>query len=168
MISAKLIFGIIALAVIAAVWLRIQWGRSRNQNESKKIIADLKSGKHVIESYADAFSIMIVAKPLSGEINRETMKHYLHSLTDKKILDKYTVQYGDMNENNKGIIIGEGFVKDIVHDRQIDVHYPCWLYIDVNEEGKEVSFRSTFPENKDHHYLLEDLSQEIFNQCMKS
>ena len=164
----KITIGIIVFLIIGITWLRVQWGRSKNQNASRQIVEDLKSGKYVIESYADSLNIMIWSKLVSEEINTAGIKHYLHSLNGKKVLDKFTVQYGDFNQNNKGIIIGEGSVKDTIHDKEIDVFYPCWLYIDINESNKEVSFRSTFPENKDHHYLLEELSQEIYNQCMKS
>lgn len=164
----KLSIAIIVLLVVAVAWLRSQWGRSKNKNASKQIIDDLKSGKYVIESYADSLNIMICTKAAPQQINMARIKQYLHALTDKKTAGKFTIQYADMNDNKKGIVIGEGLVKDIVHNKQMDVFYPCWIYIEVNEDSKEVAFRSTFPENKDHHYLLEDLSGEIYNQCMKN
>ena len=164
--SSKIIFGLLILLFVAIVWIRMQWGRSKNKNQSKKIVDDLKSGKHDIESYAEALSIMIFSKPVQQEIEGQKLKHYLQSLSGKKTLNKFTVEYGDMNENKKGIVIGEGFVKDTIHDRQVDVFYPCWIYIDI--DGNNISFKSVFPENKDHHYLLEDLSTEIYNQAIKN
>jgi hypothetical protein len=166
MINSKLIIGILGLIFIGIVWLRMQWGRSRNTNQSKKIIDNLTTGKHAIESYADALNIMIVSKPIPQLIDIQKIKQNLRSLSNKKILNKFTIQYGDANAWGKGIVIGEGLVKDIVNDRQIDVFYPCWIYIDMDETS--ISFKSTFPENKDHHYLLEDMSVEIYNQCIKN
>lgn len=166
MISTKAIVGILLLLVVGVLWLRMQWGRSKNKNQSRKIIDDLKSGKHDIESYSEALSILIFSKPVQQKIDDQKIRQYLQSLNGKKTNHKFTIEYGDLNENNKGIVIGEGFVKDTIHDRQVDVFYPCWIYIDIDENN--VSFKSTFPENKDHHYLLEDLSQEIYNQGMKN
>ncbi|HMK26971.1 MAG TPA: hypothetical protein VK483_13150 [Chitinophagaceae bacterium] len=168
----KLIIGIIVLLVAGIAWLRVQWGRSRNKNTSKQIIEDLQSGKYVIESYAESLGIMICSRSVSQPMDATAIKQYLHSLKGKKLSDKFNIEYGDMNENSKGIVIGEAITKDFIQapngNKEIDIFYPCWLYIDVNENNKEVSFKSTYPENKDHHYLLEDLSQVIYDQCMKN
>ncbi len=166
--SAKLITGLAIALVIGMIWLRSQWGRSKNKNASRQIIADLQSGKHVIESYSDALSIVIYSKPIDHEIRVEEVKEYLNMLPGKKLPGRYSVQYGDMNKDYKGIVIGEGFVTDTVHDRQMDVFYPCWLYIDADKSPGTITFRSTFPENKDHHELLEGLSEEIFKQCINN
>src|SRR5688500_10101961 len=98
----KIIVGLVALLLIGIVWLRVQWGRSKNKIAYRQIIADLRSGKYVIESYADALNIMIFSKPISEEIHVKKIKQYLHSLHGQKVLDKYSVEYGDMNENSKG------------------------------------------------------------------
>jgi hypothetical protein len=167
----KIIIGSVILLAAGLVWLRVQWGKSKNSNTSKKIVEDLQSGKYVIESYADSLNIMIRTKTITQQINPIEIKAYLHSLSGKKLLDKFTIQYGDMNEKIKGIVIGEGSVKDFIQmpggNKEIDVFYPCWLYIEMNDNGREISFKSSFPENKDHHYLLEELSEEIYKQCMK-
>lgn len=80
------------------------------------------------------------------------------------------VQHADLNENGKGIVIGEARVTDHVpvynKNQEMDIHFPCWLYIDLNAENEKVDFRSTFPESKDHHYLLEELSEEVFKLCI--
>jgi hypothetical protein len=167
----KIIVGSAILLAAGIVWLRVQWARSKNSNTSQKIVADLQSSKYVIESYADSLSIMIRTKTILQPLNPTVVREYLHSLIGKKPLNKFMIRYGDMNENAKGIVIGEGAVKDSIQmpgqNKEIDVFYPCWLYIEMNENGTEVSFKSTFPENKDHHYLLEELSGEIYDQCMK-
>jgi hypothetical protein len=164
----KLTIGIIILLGAGIAWLRAEWGRSKNKNASRQLIDDLKSGKYMIESYAGSFEILIWSADIDQEFNQPAIKQYLNSLNAKKVLDKFTVAYADMDDNQKGIVIGEGLIKDYVHDKEIEVHYPCWIYIDTDAINRTVSFKSTFPENKDHHYLLEDLSQEIYKQCMKN
>lgn len=167
MISAKLIIAIIVFISVAVAWVRIQWGRSRNKSASRQIVKDIVSGKHDVESYADALNIGIWSAPASA-FDKRAAGDYLQTLRAKTVLPKISVEYAVMNENAKGLVIGEGTVEDRVHDRKIDVHYPLWLYIDVDTEKDIVSFKSTFPENKDQHYLLEDLSRSIYEKCKKS
>ncbi len=121
---------------------------------------------HNIESYAEALNIMILSKSGIHEPDFQKIKQSLHDLSKTKILGKVKIEYCDVNKNGKAIVIGEGFIKDFVNDREIDIFYPCWLFVDINAEN--VSFKSTFPENRDHHYLLEDLSTEIYNQILQS
>ncbi len=168
----KLSIGIAILLVAGVSWLRVQWGRSKNKGTSRKIVEDLKSGKYVIESYAESLGITICAKPLSEQIDIREIKKHLQLLSGKKLSDKFTIEYGEMNENGKGILIGEAVTKDFIQapngNKEIDVFYPCWLYIETNQDSREVCFKSTFPENKDHHFLLEELSLIVYDQCIKN
>ena len=59
----KLTIGIVVLLAAGIIWLRAQWARSKNSNAANEIINDLKSGKYVIESYAESLGIMISSKP---------------------------------------------------------------------------------------------------------
>jgi hypothetical protein len=167
----KLTIGIVILLAAGATWARANWGKSKNRQTVNTIIADLKSGKFVIESYADSLNAMIYSKAYTGEFNLPAVKNYLNSLRNKKILNKFIVHYADINSNHNSIVLSEVVVKEYVglpdNERKIDIYYPCWLYIHFDEDKKELSFKSTFPENKEHQYLLEDLSSEIYNQCLK-
>jgi len=168
----KLTFIIITAAIAGIIWLRTIWARQKNRNASKKIVEDLKSGKHDIESYAESLDIFICSKSFQSDFDTAVTKKYLNSLAEKKLLEKYFILHGDFNGNKNGIVIAEVMAKDSVSlagkEAEIDIFYPCWLYITVNEKDKQIVFRSTFPESKDHHHLLEDLAGEIYVQCLKN
>lgn len=163
----KITIAIVVLLAAGVVWLRAQWARSKNSSAANEIINDLKSGKYVIESYAETLGILISTKPFPPVFDPASAKNKLQEMTGKQIHEKFSIRYADMNEAGKGIIIAEAKSKDIVAgyggNKEIDIHFPCWLYIDADREANKIDFRSTFPENKDHHYLLEDLSAEIHN-----
>lgn len=157
----------IAIALLAAggiVWLRSEWGRSKNKNASKQIIDDLKSGKFVIESYADSLNILISSIRINSEMDWAAIKQKLNLLAGKKLLEKFQIDYADSNENNKAIVIGEAISKDYIQEKEINIFFPCWLYVELNADNNELQFKSTFPESKDHHYLLEDLANELYKQ----
>ncbi|MCB0777499.1 MAG: hypothetical protein KDB99_14400 [Chitinophagaceae bacterium] len=162
----KLIIGALVLLAAGIVWLRAQWARSKNSNTANQIINDLKSGKYGIESYAESLSILIYSKAVKDSISVLNMPKQFESLSGSKLLDKFSIQYAAMNESGKGIIIAEAKDKDIIPmyngNKEVDIHFPCWIYIDINKEDKKVDFKSTFPESKEHHYLLEDLSKKVF------
>lgn len=168
----KLSIAIVVLLAAGVMWLRAQWARSKNNSAAGEIINDLKSGKYVIESYAGALGIMICSKPYPQAFDPASVKNKLQELTGKQLQGKFSIRYADMNPEGKGIIIAEAKSKDIVAgyggNKEIDIHFPCWLYIDTDTANSKVDFRSTFPESKDHHYTLEDLCGEIYSQCLVS
>ena len=168
----KLTIAILVLLAAGVIWLRAQWARSKNSNEARQIIDDLKSGKYVIESYAESLGIMISSKTYEAGFDPAAAKTRLQALAGKQLLGKFSVRYADMNENGKGIVIAEGRAKDIIAgysgNKEIDIHFPCWLYIDTDVQGNKIDFRSTFPESKDHHYMLEDLSAELYHHHLKA
>ncbi len=167
----KLTIAIIIAAIAGLAWLRTIWAKKKNRNVSKKIVGDLKSGKHNVESYADSLDMTICSRPLPEEVNLVAAKQYFNSLGGKKVLNKFDIAHGEMNENRNGIVVAEGTTRGFLQapgtDTEVNLTYPCWLYVSIHEKDKLVSFRSVMPENADHHQLLEDLSGEIYKQCMK-
>lgn len=161
----KLTTFVLVLLGAALVWLRAQWARSKNSNAANQIISDLQSGKYEIESYAETLGIRISSKPLPESFDHLIARTRLQELMGKKMQEKFSIRYADMNGEGKGIVIGEAHAKDIVAgyggNKEIDIHFPCWIYIDARGEDQMIDFRSTFPENKDHHYLLEDFSNAL-------
>lgn len=164
----KLIIGIGVILFSAGIWIRSQWGRSKNNSTAKQIIDDLKSGKYVIESYAESLGILICTKVLPKEADLKQMKTKLQAFIGKQLLSKYKIEYADLNDNGNGIIIAEAKGKELVPvyggNKEIEIHFPCWLYIQADQDNARIEFKSTFPESKDHHYLLEDLAAEIYKQ----
>lgn len=163
----KLTIAIVVLLAAAVVWLRAQWARSRNSTAANEIINNLKSGKYEISSYAEALGIMIQSRTLQPGYEPAAVKVRLQALAGKKIRDVFTVQYADMDEEGRGIVIAEARSKDIVAgydgNREVEIHFPCWMYIHPGPGQESMDFRSTFPEKKEHHYLLEDLAGELYS-----
>lgn len=166
----KLSIAIAVLLAAALVWLRAQWARSKNSNAANQIIQDLQSGKYEIGSYAETLGIRISSLPLPESFDTRKARTILQELAGKKIQEKFSIRYADMNDEGKGIVIGEAKSKDIVAgyggNKEIDIHFPCWIYIDTRGADHCMEFRSTFPENKDHHFLLEDLSQALHQRLL--
>lgn len=168
----KLSIAIVVLLAAAAVWLRAQWARSRNNNAANEIIGNLQSGKYEISSYAEALGILILSSSLQPGFDPASVKRGLRALSGKKIKEVFTIQYADMDEEGRGIVIAEARSKDIVAgyggNREVEIHFPCWLYIHPGSGNETIDFRSTFPENKEHHYLLEDLAGELYSRHFQS
>jgi len=167
----KITIAIVVLLGAGIIWLRAQWARSRNSSAAKDIIDSLKSGKYNIASYAEALGIMISTKPCQPHFDPADGRKRLQALSGQQLRQRFSIQYADMDEEGRGIVIAEAKSKDIVAgyggNREIEIHFPCWLYIQPDPANQKIDFRSTFPENKDHHYLLEDLSEEIIMRLAK-
>jgi hypothetical protein len=153
------------------VWVRSQWARSKNAGTSRQIIKDLQSGKHDIESYAEALNILIKSIPLSTITDFAYLKQKMEILVGKLFSGKYTIQYATINNNGNGILLAEAKIKEVVAgyhtDKEIDMHLPCRLYIAVDTVNNKIDFKSTFPETKDHYYVLEDLAEGVVKHLIK-
>ena len=121
----KITIAIVVLLAAGVVWLRAQWARSKNSSAANEIINDLKSGKYVIESYAETLGILISTKPFPPVFDPASAKNKLQEMTGKQIHEKFSIRYADMNEAGKGIIIAEAKSKDIVAgyggNKEIDI-----------------------------------------------
>jgi hypothetical protein len=155
----------------AFIWVRSQWARSKNTNEAKQIISDLQSGKYDVESYAEALNILIRSVALQQMLDYSFLKQQIEVLVGKAFLQKYTIQYATINKNGNGILIGEAKIKELVAgyhgNKEIDIHLPCWLYIKIDETNKKIDFKSTFPETKEHHFVLDDLADGLCKYLFK-
>lgn len=164
----KSVIIIIGLLVAAVAWLRMQWAVGRNKRVAGKIVDRLKDGTYAPESLAESLPMLIRTRPLPENANLQVVRQNMAGLTNNRLRDKFKVQYATMNPDNKGVVIAEGVVRDQLSGgtAEVDVTYPCWLYIEITEPGNEIRFRSSMPDGKDHHYLLEDISDAIFERCV--
>jgi hypothetical protein len=165
----KLTIGIIVLAVAGVAWLRTQWAVDKNKRAADKLIDGLKNGSMTIESFEESLDMLIKTRQLPDDKNLSVFLRNLPGLTNKKLDPKFTVKYA-LSSGNKGIVIAEGVVKDtisVASNHETDITYPCWVYIHANPSQQEIYFKSTMPDGKDHHHLLEDISDEIYKDCLK-
>ena len=86
----------------------------------------------------------------------------------KTILEKFSVLDVKSNNNDEFIIISNAKVIDLLPGRygnqEIEKYYPCWMYVHHKIVENQSVFRSTFPEDKEHQYLLEDFADELYKQ----
>lgn len=167
--SFKLVITILLLCGGAVMWLRMQWAIDKNKRAANKIVNGLKDGTYSVESFEESLAMTIRTKKLPATIDITAFQRHLEALTGTKLREKFTVQYATMNGNHKGIVIAKGVVKDLfsaASDKQIDVTYPCWIYIETDKQHEELYFKSSMPDGKDHHYLLEDISDAIYERCV--
>ena len=85
----KITIAIVVLLAAGVVWLRAQWARSKNSSAANEIINDLKSGKYVIESYAETLGILISTKPFPPVFDPASAKNKLQEMTGKQIHEKF-------------------------------------------------------------------------------
>ena len=166
----KLIVGAIVLGAAGVAWLRMQWAVDKNKRAAGKIIEGLKSGTLSVESFEESLGMNIKSRQLPAEVSVAAFQEKLIALTNIKLCEKFKIQYVAFDQNNNGIVIAEGKVKDTLSaasNSQVDVTYPCWIYIELPASQQEVYFKSSMPDGKDHHYLLEDISDAIFAYCVK-
>ncbi|MEI9912115.1 MAG: hypothetical protein WDO71_22155 [Bacteroidota bacterium] len=166
----KLAIGAVIVVVAGVAWLRTQWAMDKNKRAAHKLIEGLKSGALTVASFEESLGMLIRVRQLPENIHIASFSHKLTELTNTKLLEKFTVHYVTINDNNKGIVIAEAVKKDTVSvasNKETDIIYPCWLYLEIIPSQREICFRSSMPDGKDHHHLLEDISDAIYEQCLK-
>jgi hypothetical protein len=114
--------------------------------------------------------MIIRSKPVPATLEPFAFNQSIDKINGQKLLGKFTLHHIERNGGNGTIVIAEAIVKDIIPssngNEEVDVVYPCWIYIDRTET--QLEFRSSFPLDKEHQYLLEDLSDEIYGKCAGS
>ncbi len=166
------VIGVLILAGIGIMWLSVQISNSSAKNASKKVVDNLKTRKLSFESLAESLGMNIRVKALNNSFNINLFNSHLSNLNGKKLLDKFTIYWIEKSSDNKTIVIGEALVKEFIptsesYSKEVDKFYPCWVFINIDELTKEITFKSSFPSDKEHQYLLEDLSDAIYEQCIK-
>lgn len=165
-------FKIIWLMVAAGagiIWLRHKAANASAQNATRKTVDNLKKGKLDFTTLADSLGMTIRSKPIDPAFNPFTFNQRLDKLITAKLSDRFTVIHIERNQANNSIVIAEAMIDDIIAgsggNKNVKVVYPCWMYIKINPAEEKIDFTSSFPQDKDHQYLLEDLSDEIYKQC---
>jgi hypothetical protein len=162
------IIGLVFLAAAGFTWLRQYWANNKNANTSKNLIDGLKSRKYAIADLSETLGMNIRVKPLDPGSDPESMKRRIATLPGKKLLDKFQIQYADADQEARAVVIAEAIIKDIVplydSNKEVDVLYPCWIYIECITGENQVYFKSSMPSDKDHQFLLEDFADELYVQ----
>lgn len=163
----KIIIAVLFLLIAGIGWLMQQRRNSKNAGTSRSMIDGLKSGHYAVSSFSETLGMNIRNFPLAPDTDPAAAGRKLAGLTGNKLLDKFNVLHAQADQQ-AAVVIAEAVIKDFVqgynNQKEIDLLYPCWIYIDIAAEG-QVNFRSSMPTDKDHQFLLEDLADEIYKQC---
>lgn len=162
------IVGLLVLAGAGIMWLRQAAANSKAQNASRSLQKDLKKGSIDFDSLAGSLGMMIRSKPMPPGFDIISFNQQLEKLATAKLLEKITIKQVERKGNNS-IVIAEAVIKDILpqysSNREVDIVYPCWICIKMNEAEQRINFTATMPQDKDHQYLLEDLADELYKRC---
>ena len=150
-------------------WLFQKSRNRRNAGSSKKVIKGLKSGQFSVSSFSESLGMNIRSKSLTGEMNPLNIGQRISSISGKKLLEKFDILHAQADERHRVVVIAEATIKDTIplytRDKEVAVLYPCWIYIELMQDENKISFRSSMPSDKDHQFLLEDLSDELYRLC---
>ncbi|MET0391592.1 MAG: hypothetical protein ABW019_00570 [Chitinophagaceae bacterium] len=139
------------------------------RNVTKKTVDQLKKGRLDFTALADSLEMMIRSKPVDALFNPVSFNQELDKLVSARLSGKFTVIHVARDQANNSIVIAEAEIDDIIAgaggNREVKAVYPCWIYIRINPGEQKIDFTSSFPQNKDHQYLLEDLSDELYTKC---
>lgn len=166
----KITIVILTLLIGGIAWLRMQWAVDKNKRMAAKIIDGLKNGTYTPEALEESLGMLVRNRPLPDGTDIHSFQRNLSALTNGKLRGNFKVQYAEMNPQLKGVVIAEGVVKDQLaagSNKEVNVTYPCWLYIEVASQQQEILFKSSMPDGKDHHYLLEDIADAIYERCIR-
>jgi hypothetical protein len=167
----KVIVLLVAVSTGAVAWARIKWANSKNTNTSKKLIEGLRSGNFTIRSMQESLGMLIRTKPLPEMPGEFQYRQHPRVLINQRFAGKFRIFYADAEPGGHGIVIAEAIFKDTIHatniNTDVNILYPCWIYIEPAVGEKQLYFRSSMPADKDHQYLLEDFSDILYNTCIK-
>lgn len=166
----KILIALVFLLIAGISWLLQQRRNRKNAGTSRSLVDGLKSGRYSVASFADTLGMHIRSHPLAPETDPAAAGRKLAMLNGKKILDKFSILHTQA-DRQAAVVIAEAVIRDFVqgytNKKEIDLLYPCWIYIDTRAEDGGVCFRSSMPSDKDHQFLLEDLADEIYTRCYR-
>ena len=160
------IIGIVFLAGAGIMWLRQLWANSKNKSISRDLASGLKNGAISFSSMSDTLDMMVRTKKINVETPLDLQK--ICALDDRSILlGKFTVSHVSMRDDqNACIVIAQAKISDTIPlyetNKEVDLIYPCWLYIEMDASNHLIYFKSQMPHDKEHGYLLQDLSDYLY------
>ena len=164
----KLAIAAVVLIAGGVAWLRMQWAVEKNKKTAGKIIDGLKNGTYDAGSFEESLGMTIRKKQLTEDFDQRLFSQRISELTNNKLLDKFKIDYAVVESNGRGIVIAEAAIKDVLSagSKEVTVTYPCWLYLQLDNDNQEMYFKSSMPDGKDHHHLLEDISDVVYERCV--
>ncbi|RYZ22688.1 MAG: hypothetical protein EOO16_07955 [Chitinophagaceae bacterium] len=151
---------------VGAYFFRMQSRKaSRNaQNTTRAHARKLAGGN--FEAVAAELDMQVRQKS-SATFSVELLYGRLKALKGKAIAEKFHLADLRRGDNGDLLLLADGKTTELVPGRGgnelIDRFYSCCLYVHADADENIVRFRSSFPDDKEHQYLLEDLSDHLFD-----
>lgn len=163
----KIIF--LVVFVIGGGIMRLNRKRRNLQTQvnSKKLADRANKGPIDFDSLYNTFDILIRKKSFAKGISTKDFYTKISDINKlKDFSDKYILRSVVKSLNNEYLIIADGKSTDLQPTRGgnklIERLYAASLLIKIKELENEIEFYSTFPEDKEHEYILKNLSDSIF------
>jgi hypothetical protein len=156
----------LALAV-GAYFFRLQSrSASRRAQQSTRVRAGhLAQGN--FENLVDELDLPVRQKPAAG-FSVEILEASLKELREKQLTDKFRLLDLRRGSDSDLIVLADGKTSELVPTRHgnelVDRFYSCCIYVHPLPEEDKVSFRSAFPDDKEHQYLLEDFADLLYQR----
>lgn len=159
-----LIFG-----VGAGIMLLSQKRRnSQARSHSDKLARISSLDNFDFESLKEIFDTLIRRKSFQARVNTSVLdKEFITQASTKEFNDKYKIKGISKSLNNEFLVAADAKSNDVLPTRNgnklIDKYYPCSILIKIDQQANEVTFFSSFPDDKEHEYLLKEFSDSIFS-----
>ncbi|RYD93075.1 MAG: hypothetical protein EOP50_11705 [Sphingobacteriales bacterium] len=156
----KLIFVVLA---VGAFFFRAQSRNAsrRAQNDTRRRAKQLLEGS--FDTLASELDLPVRRKGAAG-FAAERLEAALTGKQPGTLGEKF--HFLDLRKGPEGalLVLTDGKTTELVPTRSgtelVDRFYSCCLY--MHTEGELVVFRSSFPDDKEHQYLLEDLADTLY------
>jgi hypothetical protein len=158
------LIALISSILIGSYWISAIYRNWTSKKASKKLVDQLSIGNfNVVRDYLD---MIIREKRCLGTFDALDFSKKIMAWKGKTVLEKFSVLDVKTNNNEQLIIISNAKVIDLLpgryENREIEKFYSCWIHVYHDIAANRLVFRSTFPEDKEHQYLLEDLADEMY------
>lgn len=162
------IIGLFVMLFAGIALLRQKWANSRNSGASRKLVDGLKSGQYEVSSFAETLGMNVREKVLPPGSGAPQLQA-LPALGGKKFREKFNIIHAATDASGRALVIAEAKVTDIIplynRDKEVELLYPCWMFLETDTERERIFFRSSMPSDKDHQFMLEDLADGLYDHC---
>jgi len=164
----KIIFLVVFVIGGGIMRLNRRRGNSVAKSCSKKLADLANKGPIDFDRLYNTFDILIRKKTFEAGLNTQDFYTKISEINkSKNFSDKYILKSVARSLNNEYLIIADGKSNDLIPTRggnkMVERFYAASLLIKVKETENEIEFYSTFPEDKEHEYILKNLSDTIFS-----
>jgi hypothetical protein len=147
------------------MWLRRK-RYNASHNKSIKRLAKHLDASESFESLSASLDVAVRNKPLPVDFDLRKMDRVKQVSFTGEAEKKFQLVSTRSNGKGDAVVIANGKGKDLLPTRygvkEIDRVFPCPLFISCNREEGRMVFYSMFPEDKEHQFFLEDLSDHLF------